>query len=245
MSYIFWKLSPTAFRLFAKCTQLTHLLCQFNLYCIYLTNITAQCKCLQRPQKSHRLSDSWPFVASPHLKMYFFLLEKIVPGSAGCISLLVRPRNSTWSKPSSVLRLLGMATFFDDHKVCLFVISTFYRNHVYLGSNLWVTDCQSVAGRPFWYFTDVTLADEDTNSVRTDNAKGNLRQCGNSRATDCYRSPKNAFEHLDASVYTVAYWNMVFSDDFLDFSLHWYAGLSYFFFHCSCIFLLIGFDTHI
>ena len=138
MSYIFWKLSPTAFRLFAKCTQLTHLLCQFNLYCIYLTNITAQCKCLQRPQKSHRLSDSWPFVASPHLKMYFFLLEKIVPGSAGCISLLVRPRNSTWSKPSSVLRLLGMATFFDDHKVCLFVISTFYRNHVYLGSNLWV-----------------------------------------------------------------------------------------------------------
>ena len=138
MSYIFWKLSPTAFRLFAKCTQLTHLLCQFNLYCIYLTNITAQCKCLQRPQKSHRLSDSWPFLASPHLKMYFFLLEKIVPGSAGCISLLVRPRNSTWSKPSSVLRLLGMATFFDDHKVCLFVISPFYRNQVYLGSNLWV-----------------------------------------------------------------------------------------------------------
>ena len=170
MSYIFWKLSPTAFRLFAKCTQLTHLLCQFNLYCIYITNITAQCKCLQRPQKSHRLSDSWPFLASPHLKMYFFLLEKIVPGSAGCISLLVRPRNSTWSKPSSVLRLLGMATFFDDHKVCLFVISTFYRNHVYLGSNLWVTDCQSVAGRPFWYFTDVTLADEDTNSLLTDNA---------------------------------------------------------------------------
>ena len=30
---------------------------------------------------------------------------------------------------------------------------------------------------PFWNLTDVTLADEDTNSILTDNAKGNPRQC--------------------------------------------------------------------
>ena len=38
---------------------------------------------------------------------------------------------------------------------------------------------------------------------------------------------------------------MVFLDAFWDFFLHWYVGLSSSFFYWFCIFLLIGFDTHI
>ena len=37
---------------------------------------------------------------------------------------------------------------------------------------------------------------------------------------------------------------MLFSDGFWDFSLHWYVGLSWFFFHWIFIFFLIGFDAH-
>ena len=37
-----------------------------------------------------------------------------------------------------------------------------------MGSDLWV--CMSVTERPFVDLTDVTLADEDTNSTLTDNA---------------------------------------------------------------------------
>ena len=44
----------------------------------------------------------------------------------------------------------------------------FYRTQVYLGSDLWV--CFSLTERPFWNLTDVTLADEDTNSILTNNA---------------------------------------------------------------------------
>ena len=48
----------------------------------------------------------------------------------------------------------------------------FYRTQVYLGSDLWV--CLSLTNKqtktPFANLTDVTLADEDTNSILTDNA---------------------------------------------------------------------------
>ena len=44
----------------------------------------------------------------------------------------------------------------------------FYRTQVSLGSDLWVRF--SITKRPFADLTDVTLADEDTNSIPTDNA---------------------------------------------------------------------------
>ena len=53
-------------------------------------------------------------------------------------------------------------------------MTTFYRAQVNLGSV-----CPDVTPRRFAELTDVTLADEDTNSILTDNAKkGNPRQCG-------------------------------------------------------------------
>ena len=51
--------------------------------------------------------------------------------------------------------------------------NNFYRTQVYLGSDLWV--CFSVTERPFADLTDVTLADEDTNSILTDNANRAFR----------------------------------------------------------------------
>ena len=48
-----------------------------------------------------------------------------------------------------------------------FVISFFYRTQVNLGSDSWVR----MSVRNVWLdLTDVTLADEDTNSILTDNA---------------------------------------------------------------------------
>ena len=44
----------------------------------------------------------------------------------------------------------------------------FYGTQVYLGSDLWVR--VSLTKRGFANLTDVTLADEDTNSILTDNA---------------------------------------------------------------------------
>ena len=44
----------------------------------------------------------------------------------------------------------------------------FYRTQVSLGSDLWVR--MSVTNTPFADLTDVTLADEDTKSILTDNA---------------------------------------------------------------------------
>ena len=43
----------------------------------------------------------------------------------------------------------------------------FYRTQVSLGSGLWVP--VSVCHRAFWNFADVTLANDDTNSILTDN----------------------------------------------------------------------------
>ena len=45
-----------------------------------------------------------------------------------------------------------------------------------LGSDLWVL--MSVTERGFADLTDVTLADEDINSIPTDGVYGNPRQCG-------------------------------------------------------------------
>ena len=45
-------------------------------------------------------------------------------------------------------------------------VTNFYRTQVYLGSDLWV----SVFKRPFADLADATLADEDTNSILSDNA---------------------------------------------------------------------------
>ena len=49
----------------------------------------------------------------------------------------------------------------------------FYRTQVNLGSDLWVR--LSVRETPLWNLTDVTLADEDTNSILTDNANGAIQ----------------------------------------------------------------------
>ena len=55
---------------------------------------------------------------------------------------------------------------------------TFYRTQVSLGSNLWVRLSLTQTERPFADLTDVTLANEDTNPILTDNAnrtfQGNL-----------------------------------------------------------------------
>ena len=49
----------------------------------------------------------------------------------------------------------------------------FYRPQVNLGSDLWVR--VSVRPRGFADLTDVTLADEDTNSILTDNANRTIQ----------------------------------------------------------------------
>ena len=56
--------------------------------------------------------------------------------------------------------------------VCYWI--PFYRTQVSLGSDLWVCFSQTewVREPPFWNLTEVTLADEDTNSILADNAKG-------------------------------------------------------------------------
>ena len=48
-----------------------------------------------------------------------------------------------------------------------------YQTQVNLGSDLWVRI--SVSERGCWDFTDVTLADEDTNSILADNVKGAIQ----------------------------------------------------------------------
>ena len=58
-------------------------------------------------------------------------------------------------------------------------ICVFYRTQVSLGSDLWVRF--SVTEPPFADLIDVTLADEDTNSILTDNANRQSKpmQCSN------------------------------------------------------------------
>ena len=53
----------------------------------------------------------------------------------------------------------------------LYIYVTFYRTQVNLGSDLWVRMSQTnkLTPRPCVDLTDVTLADEDTNSILTDN----------------------------------------------------------------------------
>ena len=55
------------------------------------------------------------------------------------------------------------------------LINHFYRTQVNLGSDLWVR----MSVRDVWLdLTDVTLADEDTNSILADNAKGAIQGNG-------------------------------------------------------------------
>ena len=54
----------------------------------------------------------------------------------------------------------------------LLKIHNFYRTQVNLGSDLWVRMSVTDSVQDLWLdLTDVTLADEDTNSILTDNAK--------------------------------------------------------------------------
>ena len=52
----------------------------------------------------------------------------------------------------------------------------FYRTQVYLGSDLWVRVSQTHSKTFGANFTDVTLADEDTNSILTDKVYRNTLQ---------------------------------------------------------------------
>ena len=52
-------------------------------------------------------------------------------------------------------------------------VECFYRTQVNLGSDLWVP--MSLTTRGFADLTDVTLADEDTNSILTDNANREIQ----------------------------------------------------------------------
>ena len=49
----------------------------------------------------------------------------------------------------------------------IFLVNNFYRTQVNLGTDLWVR--LSLSLRPFVDLTYVTLADEETNSIPTDN----------------------------------------------------------------------------
>ena len=57
--------------------------------------------------------------------------------------------------------------YFKIH-IIMNIFDNFYRTHVYMGSNLWVL--VSLTNQAFADLTDVTLADEDTNSILTDDA---------------------------------------------------------------------------
>ena len=74
------------------------------------------------------------------------------------ISLLLTCRSGTMS--------LGVNEIFPLSIVSWLI---FIRPHVYIGSELCVLVSPTTI--PCWDLTDVTLADEDTNSILTDNAK--------------------------------------------------------------------------
>ena len=75
------------------------------------------------------------------------------------LSLFLKAVSRTFNKTISEADLVGTNFPFDSR-------GDFYRTQVYLGSELWV----QMSTTPCCNLIDVTLADEDTNSILTDNA---------------------------------------------------------------------------
>ena len=105
------------------------------------------------------------------------LLSSALPSTASFISLHSLCSSSLLSYSHSGHTLHCSANLFSFHCLLDCVLwdfpfphmsAHFYRTQVSLGSDLWVRF--SLAKRRLWNLTDVTLADEDTNSILTDNA---------------------------------------------------------------------------
>ena len=73
------------------------------------------------------------------------------------------PESSLW------LSLVGSLSFRLSPSLS---VKHFYRTQVHLGSDLWVrmSVCPSLSPTPLWNLTELTLADDDTNPILTDNA---------------------------------------------------------------------------
>ena len=79
-----------------------------------------------------------------------------------------------------------------------FRFHSFYRTQVYLGSDLWVRVPETMS--PCVDLTDVTLVDEDTKSIPTDDVKGqSLVMC----AAQCALIVMKAMGQLQATLYIV------------------------------------------
>ena len=74
------------------------------------------------------------------------------------------------SAPHKGGKKLRLASFFLYAR-----LGSFYRTPVYLGSDLFVLSVSYKLTIPFADLTDVTLADEDTNSILADNAKREIQ----------------------------------------------------------------------
>ena len=79
--------------------------------------------------------------------------NKIIAGASGSTD------GATHQSPQYILQLCWQCNYGDY---------SFYRTQINLGSDLWVR--MSVSPRRLSDLTDVTLTDEDTNSIITDNA---------------------------------------------------------------------------
>ena len=101
-------------------------------------------------------SDNWEHVS----------YELVAPYSEGGVNYI-----STAAGKLNLIRVhRTKVIFLVQHKLtdclCWLFNIGFYRTQVYLGSDLWVRVFKT--NRPLWNLTELTLADEDTNSIRTD-----------------------------------------------------------------------------
>ena len=99
-------------------------------------------------------SDNWEHVS----------YELVAPYSEGGVNYI-----STAAGKLNLIRVhRTKVIFLVQHKLtdclCWLFNIGFYRTQVYLGSDLWVFK----TNRPLWNLTELTLADEDNNSIPTD-----------------------------------------------------------------------------
>ena len=97
-------------------------------------------------------------------RLWYRTQSDVDPFSSVNLSKL-KIRKNLFTKISLVHFYSNLFTFFCPTSN----VSHFYRTQVNLGSDLWVR--MSITMPPCWDLTDVTLDDEDANSILTDNAK--------------------------------------------------------------------------
>ena len=100
------------------------------------------------------------------------MIKTLIPDAIWCRPLLKRESEQIENPKEFVYQNFFWSIF---TRICLPFfwptsnVSHFYRTQVNLGSDLWVR--MSITMPPCWDLTDVTLDDEDANSILTDNAK--------------------------------------------------------------------------